>query len=112
MFRSESPALQAKEPVARGTQRLLYVSLTLVLVGGLGAYLLKTDFGKIDVMGFKLPTENGQWVSADLFRPRVATTIPGLSPRTTQSCAKAGSAAACPSYLLLKRLMWTRKIQC
>lgn len=53
--------------------RQLCLSLALVLVGSLGAYYVQTDGGKIDVVGIKLPTENGQWITADLFRPRTAT---------------------------------------
>lgn len=53
--------------------RLLAVSLALVLLGNIGAWWIKTDGGSIEVTGFKLPTENGQWISADLFRPLTAT---------------------------------------
>ncbi len=45
----------------------------MIVVGGVGAHLVQTDGGKIDVVGFRLPTENGQWVTADLFRPKTAT---------------------------------------
>lgn len=53
--------------------RLLGLSLALVLLGNIGAWWIKTDGGRIEVTGFKLPTENGQWIVADLFRPRTAT---------------------------------------
>ena len=53
----------------------LGVSLVLILVGGLGAYLIQTDFGKVDVIGLKFPTENGQWITADLFKPKLATAL-------------------------------------
>ncbi len=49
------------------------MSLALILIGSLGAYLVKTDFGRVDVTGFTLPTQAGQWVTADLFRPVDAT---------------------------------------
>lgn len=49
------------------------ISLALILVGDIGAYLVQTDGGNVDVTGFKLPTQNGQWVTADLFRPKIAT---------------------------------------
>ena len=52
---------------------MLFVSLALVFVGGLGASLVKTDFVKIAITGIKLPTENGQWITADLLRPKTAT---------------------------------------
>lgn len=61
-------------PIASGRPwRLLGVALALILAGNIGAFFIKTDFGRIDVIGFKLPTENGQWVTADLFRPKTAT---------------------------------------
>ncbi|MBI5087052.1 MAG: alpha/beta hydrolase [Acidobacteria bacterium] len=53
--------------------RLLVLSLALVLLGDAGAYLVKTGAGSVDVAGIKIPTQDGQWVAADLFRPRSAT---------------------------------------
>jgi hypothetical protein len=55
------------------TTILLFVSLGLILVGDFGAWLVQTDFGRIDVIGLKFPTENGQWIAADLFKPSSAT---------------------------------------
>jgi dienelactone hydrolase len=52
---------------------LLCISLALILAGNIGAYMIQTDSGKIDVTGIKIPTENGQWVTADLFKPKTAT---------------------------------------
>ena len=57
----------------RKSLRQLGVALVLILVGSMGASLFKTDFGKVDVVGFKIPTQNGQWVAADLFKPTDAT---------------------------------------
>jgi dienelactone hydrolase len=57
----------------RSAVRLLYVSLAMIAFGGLGAHLFKTDFGRVEVRGITIPTENGQWVSADLFKPEAAT---------------------------------------
>lgn len=54
-------------------RRSLVVALLLILIGSAGAWYFKTDGGRIAVSGFKLPTENGQWITADLFRPRTAT---------------------------------------
>lgn len=53
--------------------RLLTLALALVLFGSAGAYYVKTDGGNVNVTGIKLPTRNGQWITADLFRPRSAT---------------------------------------
>jgi hypothetical protein len=64
-----SPALQQK---LRPTL-MLSIALALIFAGGLGAYLVQTGAGKIEIVGFKLPTERGQWITADLFRPKSAT---------------------------------------
>ena len=53
--------------------RLLVIALTLILAGNIGAWRVKTGGGTIDVLGLKLPTQDGQWVTADLFRPKTAT---------------------------------------
>ena len=53
--------------------RLLFLSLALILFGDAGAYLVKTGAGSMDVVGIKIPTQNGQWITADLFRPKAAT---------------------------------------
>ena len=55
------------------TAILLAISLALIVAGDIGAYLVQTDGGKNQVAGFKLPTENGQWITADLFKPKSAT---------------------------------------
>ena len=51
----------------------LCVALGLILAGDIGAYLVQTAGRTVEVTGFKLPTENGQWITADLFRPKMAT---------------------------------------
>ena len=52
---------------------VLWIALALIAVGDIGAYLVQTAGGTVQVLGLKLPTENGQWVTADLFRPKSAT---------------------------------------
>lgn len=52
---------------------LLYIALALILIGDIGANLVQTAGRTIQVVGFKLPTENGQWIMADLFKPKIAT---------------------------------------
>jgi len=42
-------------------------------MGCVGAWWVQTAGGRVSVSGFRLPTENGQWLAADLFRPREAT---------------------------------------
>src|SRR5689334_22727309 len=67
-MQSPSAGLTQKRSV-----RLLLLSLAMILAGDIGAYLVKTAAGTVDVVGFKIPTQNGQWVAADLFRPKSAT---------------------------------------
>lgn len=54
-------------------KRWLLVSLGLIAAGGFGSYLVQTAGGRIEVVGLKIPAENGQWITADLFRPKTAT---------------------------------------
>jgi len=73
MSYTDSAAAGAAGTQHRRSRRLLGVSLALILIGSVGASLFKTDFGNVDVVGFSIPTQDGQWVSADLFKPRNAT---------------------------------------
>ncbi len=36
---------------------------------------MQTGGGTVAVSGFTLPTENGQWITADLFRPKIASPV-------------------------------------
>ena len=49
--------------------RLLWVLRALLLASSWGASLVQTSFGDIRVQSIKVPTHNGQWVVADLYRP-------------------------------------------
>jgi hypothetical protein len=60
-------------PKKRRSARMLFISLALIFAGGFGAHVVQTDGGRIEVIGFKLPTENGQWITADLFKPESAS---------------------------------------
>jgi hypothetical protein len=60
-------------PARANTSYALVLSLALILIGDVGAWLVKTGAGSIDVIGITVPTQNGQWIAADLFRPRAAT---------------------------------------
>ncbi|OHE42513.1 MAG: hypothetical protein A2Y16_00025 [Tenericutes bacterium GWF2_57_13] len=53
--------------------RLLLAAFLLLLVGVIGARLILTDAGAIDVYEVKLPTQDGQWIVADLYKPTTAT---------------------------------------
>ena len=74
--RPDSNRMMEGQPMGKRKNRamiLLWISLALIVVGDIGAYLVQTDGGKVEVVGFKLPVENGQWITADLFRPIIAT---------------------------------------
>nr|WP_276513595.1 alpha/beta fold hydrolase [Clostridium tetanomorphum] len=49
--------------------KILCISIILILISGLGASALQTSFGKVDIIKFTIPTENGQWVSGNIFKP-------------------------------------------
>ena len=57
----------------RTAVRLLCVALVLVLISGIGASVLQTDFGNVKVSDFKIPTGNGQWISGTLYCPKSAS---------------------------------------
>ncbi len=69
-FKTDAPVSLKPE---KKPLKMLLISFALILVGSFGAHLVQTGGGTIDVVGFKLPTENGQWVTADLFRPKSAS---------------------------------------
>jgi hypothetical protein len=49
------------------------IALALIFIGGFGASLVQTAGRTVEVTGFTLATTNGQWVAADLFKPKMAT---------------------------------------
>ena len=51
----------------------LCIALVLCLISCIGASLLQTDFGNVQIIKFKIPTDNGKWLSGNLFRPVSAT---------------------------------------
>jgi hypothetical protein len=53
--------------------RLLIISFFLIVTGTIVASILLTDGGHIEVMEITLPTRDGQWVVADLYKPVSAT---------------------------------------
>ena len=52
---------------------LFLVCILLVVLASLLASLIQRSGGRVKVIGIKIPTQNGQWVVADLFKPRTAT---------------------------------------
>lgn len=55
------------------SKRLLLITLAVILVSGFIASLIQTSMGRVDVRDIKIPAHNGQWVVADLYKPRSAT---------------------------------------
>ena len=53
--------------------RLLAFLVALIVLATLAASAIQTSGGAVRVQGLTLPTQNGQWVAADLFRPVSAT---------------------------------------
>ena len=49
--------------------RLLCIALVLLLISCIGASILQTAFGTVQITKFTIPTDNGKWVSGNLFRP-------------------------------------------
>ncbi len=53
--------------------KLLALCVSIVLLASALASQIQTSGGKVKVTGISLPTQNGQWVAADLFHPLSAT---------------------------------------
>jgi len=57
----------------QSSRRLLLSSLLVILLASLLASLIQSSGGRVQVQDIKIPTHNGQWVVADLYKPRSAT---------------------------------------
>ena len=53
--------------------KLLWILLAIVVISSFAAARVQTAGGDIQVQSIKIPTQNGQWLVADLFKPRSAT---------------------------------------
>ncbi len=53
-----------------GPGRVLLGCLLVLFLAGWMAAQVQSDWGRVHVQSIKIPTQNGQWVVADLFRPR------------------------------------------
>lgn len=53
--------------------RLLLASVAVVVLASVLASLVQNSGGHVRVHDIRIPTQNGQWVVADLFRPKTAT---------------------------------------
>ena len=71
-----SDAVPLRVPIPGKTsrsQKQLLACTLVVVVASLLASLIQNSGGRVQVMDLKIPTQNGQWLVADLFRPRSAT---------------------------------------
>jgi hypothetical protein len=57
----------------RSSQQLLIILLLVIFLASFIASMVQTSAGSVDVTDIKIPTQNGQWVVADLYKPRSAT---------------------------------------
>lgn len=55
------------------SNRMLGASIAVILLASSLASFVQTSGGRVTVQSIKLPTQNGQWVVADLFKPKSAT---------------------------------------
>ena len=53
--------------------KLLWTLLSIVVLASFLVSLIQTSGGRVRVQGIKIPTQNGQWLVADLFKPRSVT---------------------------------------
>ena len=64
--------IQAEKQI-RSSRRVLLISLLVVLFASYIASSVQNTGGRVHVQDIKIPTHNGQWVVADLYKPRSAT---------------------------------------
>lgn len=55
------------------SRKILLFLVLLTLLASFLASLIQTAGGRVEVLGIKFPTQNGQWLAADLFKPNDAT---------------------------------------
>ncbi|NDV62197.1 alpha/beta hydrolase [Puniceicoccales bacterium CK1056] len=55
------------------SRHLLAICVGMVILASLITSGIQQSWGRVDVMEIKLPTQNGQWLVADLFKPDTAT---------------------------------------
>ena len=58
---------------SRSAARLLLWAVAAVVIASVLASLIESSWGAVKVQGIKIPTQDGQWVVADLFKPATAT---------------------------------------
>jgi len=54
-------------------KRHLLISIIVIVLASFPASMVQDSNGRVHVQDIKIPTQNGQWVVADLYKPRSAT---------------------------------------
>ncbi|HHP7241654.1 MAG TPA: alpha/beta hydrolase family protein [Cyclobacteriaceae bacterium] len=54
-------------------KRFLLITILILIAAGFLSYLVQTSGGSVKIYSIKIPTQDGQWVFADLFKPKSAT---------------------------------------
>lgn len=52
---------------------LALTAVVLILVGCVGSFLIKTSFGSIELIDIQIPTKDGTFLNATIYRPKSAT---------------------------------------
>lgn len=69
----ETNLLQNKKPIYKRNSFWLCIALSLILVGAFCAQLVNIDGYKTDIFDFTIPTDDGQWITGTVFKPKTAT---------------------------------------
>ncbi len=67
------PTQEKVNQMPRASLKLLLASVAVVGLASVLAARVQNSGGRVRVHDIKIPTQNGQWVVADLFRPKTAT---------------------------------------
>ena len=70
---SEQNLMGKKKRFWGSTTFWLCLALILVLVGSVFGQMINTNFYKTDLINFSIPTDDGQWVTGVVYKPKTAT---------------------------------------
>ena len=65
--------MAVRESIKGIKHKMLWILLSIVVFSCFIVSLVQTSGGRVEVQDIKIPTQNGQWVVADLFKPESAT---------------------------------------
>ena len=57
----------------RSSLLIVVMLATLIIISSFFAYIIQSSGGKVDIQSIKFPTQNGQLLVADLFKPKTAS---------------------------------------